>query len=282
MYEVAKLLFIKALTPLHVGIGRAEGYHVDLPIQRDEFSYPTIWASSLKGAVKTYLLDKDVKKYLGSEPEERETRPSSISILDARLIFIPARTIESIWTYVTTHHLLGYLQRYTNVYNEINRSSQATLNLDAVTSINKILSSKFANKILLNEVELSVEKRDKLLEETGLDKTLPADIYNSIKTQGLVVVPEISNLGLSIINRSILVQYRVRLKREEKTVDTGPWSEEYVPMETVFVSLVLCSKYLEKRGEEICSELEKNIDGRAIYVGGKETIGRGLLRLYVR
>jgi len=68
------MLYIKALTPIHVGVGRGEATHVDLPLQRDEFGFPTIWASSLKGAIKSNLKG-DVKKYLGSEPLGRHFHP---------------------------------------------------------------------------------------------------------------------------------------------------------------------------------------------------------------
>jgi len=108
MYSQSTLLYIRALTPIHVGVGRGEGVHVDLPVQRDEFGFPTIWASSFKGAVKANV-GGEVKKYLGSEPMEAESTPSSISLLDAKLVFIPVRILDNVWTYATTPHLLGYL-----------------------------------------------------------------------------------------------------------------------------------------------------------------------------
>ena len=47
-----RLLWVLALTSIHPGVGRSEEAHVDLPVQRDEFGLPAIWASSLKGAVR--------------------------------------------------------------------------------------------------------------------------------------------------------------------------------------------------------------------------------------
>jgi CRISPR-associated protein Cmr4 len=52
----ARLVFIEALTPLHPGAGRSVEGLADLPVQRDEFGFPTIWASSLKGAIKSAKL----------------------------------------------------------------------------------------------------------------------------------------------------------------------------------------------------------------------------------
>ena len=49
------LVLYSALTPLHIGIGRAPGA-VDLPIARDSFGYPFIPGSSIKGSVKSFCL----------------------------------------------------------------------------------------------------------------------------------------------------------------------------------------------------------------------------------
>jgi CRISPR-associated protein Cmr4 len=289
LYEHAKLLFIRALTPIHVGIGRTEGYHVDLPIQRDEFGYPTIWASSLKGAVKANIVDKNIKKYLGAEPGEREMYPSSISILDAKLLAIPGRVLEGVWTYITTTQLLDYLEKYVSVYNEVNKTTQLKLDLSILRPAKTAKYTRHG-RIFANEYELEVEDAlpSNYLEQSGLKGILPDDVVNNIASRGLLVVSEVSNLGMNLVNRSVLVQYRVRLKRGEKTVDTGPWSEEYLPVETVFVSLALCRKFkdkesgVEKTPDQVCDDFANAIGGRALYLGGKETIGRGLVKIYTR
>ena len=293
LYEQARLLFIRALTSIHVGIGRTEGYHVDLPIQRDEFGYPTIWASSLKGAVKANISGcmNYVKKYLGAEPGEKETYPSSISILDAKLLLVPGRVLEGVWTYITTTHLLEYLEKYVSIYTEVNKASQLGLQLPVLKPSKDAKYTK-PGKIFINEYELEVAAEDTLpnnfVDKSGLKNILPEEIVNNIIGRGLLVVSESNNLGLSLVNKSVLIQYRVRLKRGEKIVDTGPWSEEYLPMETLLVSLVLCRGFkdketsIEKNPETVCEEFKSAIDGKSIYLGGKETIGRGLVKFYVR
>jgi len=286
LYEHAKLLFIRALTSIHVGMGRTEGYHVDLPIQRDEFGYPTIWASSLKGAVKANISVNQVKKYLGSEPDEKETYPSSISITDAKLLVIPGRVLEGVWTYVTTTQLLENLEKYVNIYNEVNKTSPLNLSILKPTG-----SAKYTRpgRVFVNEYELEVDAKDTLpsnfLDQSGLKSILPNEIASNIASRGLLIVSEANNLGLNLVNKSILIQYRVRLKRGEKTVDTGPWSEEYLPMETVFVSLVLCRDFKDKEknisAENVCKEFASTLNGKSLYLGGKETIGRGLVKIYL-
>ncbi|MCX8185483.1 MAG: RAMP superfamily CRISPR-associated protein, partial [Sulfolobales archaeon] len=72
VYVGRAILYVRALTPLHVGVGRGYSAQVDLPVQRDEFGFPVIWSSSLKGALKAWV-EGSVRKCFGPEPEELET-----------------------------------------------------------------------------------------------------------------------------------------------------------------------------------------------------------------
>jgi len=288
MYESSLVLYVRALTPVHVGVGRGEAAHVDLPIQRDEFGFPIIWANSLKGAIKANLSD-NVRKYLGSEPRE-ETLPSHISLLDARLVLMPVRTLRGVWAYGTTPHLLGYLARYLEIYADVSKAGadiykevQQLANLvppGATKAISTLVEEK-DSLVIVNETELEVEKKKEPLD--ALSKVLPDEIAELVKKQGLMIIPDRDGQGLEILSRSLMFQYRVRLNRDTKTVDAGPWSEEYVPMETLFVSVALCRSF--KQGDrkieagELCEAFRKAINGKTMYVGGKETIGRGLVRL---
>jgi len=241
--------------------------------------------------VKANISVNQVKKYLGSDPDEKETYPSSISITDAKLLTIPGRVLEGIWTYITTTQLLENLEKYANIYNEINRTSPLNLNLSILKPTRSAKYTK-PGSVFVNEYELEVDAKDTLpgnfLDKSGLKSILPNEIASNIASQGLLILSEANNLGLNLINKSVLIQYRIRLKREEKTVDTGPWSEEYLPMETVFVSLVLCREFKDKEKNitespmDVCNKFTSTLDGKSLYLGGRETIGRGLVKIYLR
>ncbi len=283
MYSRASLLYIRALTPLHVGVGRYEGSIVDLPIQRDEFGFPTIWASSLKGALKANVDDANVKAYFGSEPGVSPTQPSDVSFMDARLLLIPARALTKVWTFVATKTLLEVFSRYVEIYNAISSKSKGGKVLDP-SNLSKLIeevSNKTVtnqnltgNKIYVNEYEMEVSQSP---HTKWLIENLPEDIKKAAEEHGVVVLPDKDNLGLRLVNRSVMIQWRVRLDKERKTVNGGLWSEEYLPMETVLVSLVLCRT---RDGKDPCEDLRRTLNGRAIFVGGKESIGRGLVKLY--
>ncbi|MEM4584668.1 MAG: type III-B CRISPR module RAMP protein Cmr4 [Ignisphaera sp.] len=288
MYSAAKLLYIKAYTPLHVGIGRGEKAYVDLPIQRDEYGYPVIWSSSLKGAIKANL-DSDIRPYLGSEPGEPLSKPSAVVFLDARLLLIPVRVINKVWAYATSINLLKIFNKYVEALNSMNEQYKLNqLDLSKLSGDKAMVSKKeliHNGRVMINEMELEAEVCEKILEFIHLADALPQEIKTVVEDRGLVIIPDKENMDLRIINRSIIIQHRVRLKREEKVVERGGlWSEEYVPMESVFASVILCrdTKHnnVDKKALDVCESIASKLNGKFIYVGGKESIGKGLVKLY--
>ena len=52
MYKIARPLFFRCITPMHVGCGSDLGI-VDLPIQREKHTgYPKIESSGIKGCIR--------------------------------------------------------------------------------------------------------------------------------------------------------------------------------------------------------------------------------------
>ncbi len=292
--SVGALLYIVALTPIHPGVGRAEGAQVDLPVQRDEFGLPTIWASSLKGALKSYLLERagtqddersKVLVVFGPEPGEGEASDytSSASLLDARLLLIPARSLKGLWIYVTSPHMLKMLNTYREVvgYGAVQELRNYYDAKEALVSSDKFYVD--GNKLVVNEVEV----------KAGLDSNLSAALSKALDNTAealkelgarldVLLLPD--DLAPTIVRRSLLVQYRVRLGTGVKKVEEGPWSEEYVPQFTVFVSGVLFRKPSRRdvQGLDTAEKVRQWLTGKGISslaLGGKESIGKGIVRL---
>lgn len=294
------LLFLKAMTPLHVGTGRAYAAHVDLPVQRDEYGFPSIWASSLKGALKSNIGDKDesIKKCFGPDPEKLGSAMvagyahSRVIVTDARLVLFPARVLKGIFAYGSSPHLLNqfgkYLEAKDNTGISIDESLLKELNEGyAIVSEEELVDK---DSIMINELTLKAKVHEDLIEKIGLNKILPEEIYNEVNDRGLILIPDVNNISLNVVNRGMFIQYRVRLHRDRKTVEEGPWSEEYIPSNTILASLILCSGRevpagTESGGQKIKCDAETlknyiNENMKVIFVGGKETIGRGLTKLY--
>ncbi|RLF14813.1 MAG: type III-B CRISPR module RAMP protein Cmr4 [Thermoprotei archaeon] len=260
-YYDADLVLINALTNLHVGVGRSGGI-VDLPVQRDELGYPCIYSSSIKGALKTTLLQAFtrlnheraytvVKALLGPEPEEGETFESSIAILDAYLIAMPVRSLKGVYAYVTAPilldrfwerlellkgvrgslNLLGKLERPPLL--DIGEEEALCMGGNCKDLIVEELSDESVKRVVLGEHVLKLTEPD--VDEQEKFKPF-FDILGLEKP--LLMVND--NTAKEIVERGLVRVTRVRLRRETKTVDTGGlWTEEYMPMRTRLHTLIL-------------------------------------------
>jgi CRISPR-associated protein Cmr4 len=339
--SAAKLLFIHALTPLHPGAGRFGATEVvDLPVQRDEFGFPTIWSSSLKGVLRSsfelrarsqtdeakQVADETfVRAVFGPEPASPEVSEysSAISVLDARLLMIPARSLKGVWCYLTSPHLLNYYRVYLEVASEY--APQLKTNLEGVKKLVEAAESAFKSKgadadraalvsdercvirsdqrsvIVLNEEEFAAEVRSEL---AGIWNFLPT----GIEQRSIAVVTD--DAAERLVRKSLVVQPRVRLDYERKTVSRGGlWDEEYLPQRTLMVSLIVARQprqSLSKIAERIAKNLRESeneakelvdkalkslsdLDATAILsklselksavLGGKETVGKGVAKL---
>ncbi|MEM0267601.1 MAG: type III-B CRISPR module RAMP protein Cmr4 [Thermofilaceae archaeon] len=255
-YQLADLVLIEAVTHVHAGVGRAGGV-VDLPVQRDEYGYPCIYASSLKGALKTALLwalvkekndltlaRRAVEALLGPEPEPEESFESSVAVLDARLVAMPVRSLRGVYAYVTSPVLLRSFLEYSRLYGAseklvgdveslLNKTKEvARGSCLCVGDKDQLVVSELEGKIiLLEELWLNpqqVQSGGELSKALGLDKPL------------LVLHDDEARHA---IDRGLLRLTRVRLRRDTKTVEEGGlWSEEYVPAKTRFATVFLFKK----------------------------------------
>jgi CRISPR-associated protein Cmr4 len=272
-----RVILLEALTPLHPGAGRGAG-HVDLPAQRDEFGFPAVWATSLKGALKsTHLLSCDtlsgeldkvacrrrVLLIFGPETDEAHEYASAVSFLDARLVAIPARSLRGVWTYTTSPHLLRYLLRYLEAAEHsaagelgklLEEVKQAVAGGGAVVSNDRVL---VGGNAVLNEMTLPAKMHDAAVRLASL---FPGEVGKLVGEQGLVIVGD--DVVGELVRRSLLVQTRVRLDYRRKTVASGGlWEEEYVPQFTIFATVLFCTgvKAAKERAEAFAKNDVKKI-----------------------
>ncbi len=299
-YDIGYLFFIKCITPIHVGAisGRQM---VDKSVQRDNLELPMIFSSSIKGAIRHQVdnlseicgKDIDKKKLFGQEPGEPTPRPGSIVFLDARLLFIPTREIDLTYVYVTSPILLHKLFLYYEVIHGKRLIDDEDLNKILVEEGKFIILSTGKGPRNIEKKEkkgLYVNERE-LICQGILDEKLREKFTNILKIIGIENEPIIIISDKDIVpiaNDSTIVYWRNRLKKDMKVVERGAlWSEEYIPDGTVFVSGVFLStsmllneeeKLCEKVREDAKKLLEKILKDKYYFVGGLETIGKGLIK----
>jgi len=325
-----------AITPLHPGAGRAPGV-VDLPVARDSMGYPIIFASALKGALKalcgrelckksdgSLCVDSDKGRLkcdecddkcrlccclFGSEPEESESHPGVLSVLDFVPFAFPVPSADLGYVYVTSRLLLNRVHLvldaldYANV-DKARELKQAISELVEKSSDDESLAlvevsrdnvdiAGMREKVRRGEISNLSKLAEVLSKLGGLASTL---------TKRLIVVPD--SKAVSVIEKALIRITRVRLRRDRKTVVEGAlWTEEYIPPGTVFIGGVIalplenkyCRKYYEGKVtsksmdlllEQILDDFKREVleaKENTVYfvVGGKETIGRGLIKAVV-
>lgn len=295
-------LLASALTHLHPGAGRSPGV-VDLPVIRDPLGYPFIPGSSIKGALKSLLarkykcldgngrlscdkhLDNHLKQnnknddcrniccLLGSEPTDTEKIPSRIIITDLYPLLIPVPSLDRGLVFATSPLLL---------------SRAKAIAPQGVKMLDHLLGSLQAcsvNEIYLftSRLEVRICKPNISQLESVLEKLNP--LYTDLGLKdGIVVVPE--NTMRSLINKSLVRLTRVRIRRDTKTAEEqGLWTEEYIPHGTLFSGAILdtelrAEKCKNANVNDFLNKIFKNGRYMDIIIGGKESIGKGLVRLY--
>ena len=280
-YTFSEPFFIHAITHLHVGSGSSVDEEIDLPFQRDELGYPTIYASSLKGAIKSFLLKEFpnkrdlIYKVLGEDENPEEA--SLGTFLDAILFAIPSRIIEidnakpHVWVYVTTYELLKKVKSYLDSISQLSNASLSNLQ-NTIDRIDRVLQKKGKNITLGSSLKTAILNEDFHVE---LEEAHDVKILHITNDDVPLLVLE-DSIGKEVINRSLIRVRRIRIDKDKKTVVTGGlWSEEYVPMKTIFFSAFL-GKESKENAIFISCILRKL---KYVILGGKETIGKGIVEL---
>ena len=237
-----------------------------------------------------------------------------LSVLDMVPLFFPVPSLSHGYLYITTPYLTA---RASAILDAINAQKDKELKglkdfLDKAAELGQSLGEGKAvacssvnvdntGKAYVGSTEVTVEKDDSLSctsfgsllrELGGLAPSIPSR---------LIVVPDSD--GAVLVEKGLVRLTRVKLRVDTKTVaGTALWTEEYIPQGTVFLSGFLaitprknpyCCQYLNKDSDgclvdevdasKLLSDFIKALgsDDCTVYavIGGKETIGKGLLRL---
>ncbi len=299
-----------ALTHLHPGAGRAPGV-VDLPVVRDNLGYPMVFAQSVKGALKSLCgrrkravsdgrLDCGGEGRIccclfGGEPGEGEKGAGALTVLDLVPLAFPVASADKGYLYVTSHSLVsratallralgsGLADFFSRLFEESVHAKVLGLG-DVGDSVYVVTTPVRVERRASDELQKSLEVLKGLREVLSSIHPLAGTMFNR-----LLVLED--SLAVSVIDKALLRITRVRLDRATKTVARGAlWTEEYIPQGTVFLTGLASSGYLNSfcTGDEpICTDAKSCLEkvkeslaldkGFSVFIGGKETVGKGLM-----
>ncbi len=275
--------WLRAETGVHVGAGTTASL-VDLPVAREATtSYPYIPGSGLKGALLDFWRElgradtSEQEAIFGKKDNAGEKdHAGEVLISDARLAFLPLRSLRHVFVWVTCPYLIARLARDMGFAG----LGAAPITGDRVGDLadNKAIYLG-AKDLVIDDQLLSKRASDA---ETATEDSLlgalaalvPAAV--GLDKKHLVVVS--NEMFGFFARRRIPIRMRNSLEPETKTVKDGAlWSEEYLAPETLLYAIL----QPRKRDATSLAALEKALSERKfVQVGGNETVGEGWLSFH--
>lgn len=289
MFEAARMLYLYVESPLHAGAGRSLG-GLDLPIQRERSTeYPLVHAGGLKGALRAQLglTASELTVVFGPETDRADDHAGALAPHDARLLLFPVRSLAGVFAWTTSVDILQRFRRalsWTGVTPPWTPPPGVKAREALVGEASQILCD---GKLVLEEFTFAPAASqvvDDLAKWLGEEAFPLDDAYEYWQGQlpgKLCILPD-DDLRL-FTTLSTEVATRVHLDPATKTVAQGPWTEEYLPVDTLLYSPLLATQARDGSAlaaAEVMNKVEKAVERqKRLQLGGDETIGRGLVHL---
>ena len=264
MYD-HRLFLIENITPMHVGSGEANFGIVDNLVQRDVLtSYPTIHASSLKGALKEFFKEAIGAKsgfirYIFGEEEKDQTYAGNVRFFESYLLALPLRAEKAPYVMALSKNSL---QQLVDMMQMIKKEHK-----ELFAFVNDLASYKVYANITTQIEDFNTEKNHNL-----------QPIQELLKEEHIVILPE--EQFKSYLNELPVIA-RNRL---ENGISKNLFYEEVVPRKSRFFTLfsfpTTLNGYDEKDIANYNKEFLSTITQTELlpHIGANASIGYGVCR----
>lgn len=282
-----ELFHLHALSALHVGVGQAVGT-VDLPIARAKATnLPLVPGSALKGVLRDEFAGHADQTLLFG-PERIDTpdaaHAGAVAFGDAHLLLLPVRSLAGVMAWATCPFVLA---RYAA---DARRAGGASLpGVPRVEPGTVALADKTelvltGDKVVFEDLDLTAATGKVAAWATHFAHALFADDADS----GQLLQSHfalLSDADFSFLaDTATEVRARIRINDQTGTVKEGAlWYEENLPAESVLWGILGIGPGRVRNAP--CSAADAAIKlrngighGKLLQIGGKATIGRGLVR----
>ncbi len=307
MWRIATPMFIIAETPIHPGSGSNLSI-VDLPIQRERHtSFPKIEGSSLKGCIREtfeHLIGR--KNEVTKEaidivfgPEKGDQFAGAVAFTDAKILLFPVKSLKGIFAWVTCPFVLERFREDlsicgSNPLQELDKIDFSQLGKTICKQSNIVISSKIVLEEYTYEVGESEEtaKIAEVLSNAIFPQDGVYEFWREKLKRDLVILPDDDFREFTVNSTEVIT--RTRIDSTTGTVQRGAlWTEEYIPQDTIFYSIVTVSDiHSDNKGpfvsdsnkseaEKVMEFLTTGLSNTVIQIGGNQTIGKGIIRVKI-
>ena len=278
------LLFIHVLTGLHPGSGTALGV-VDLPVQRERHTHwPLIPGSSLKGVMRAECTrlagdrsDENILAAFGPEPGAASDHAGAVALSDARILAFPVRSLTGVFAWVTCPAVLSRLSRDLGLVGGGGFPPFPSPKKDTAACTAESPLVAHDECLMLEEFEFARDGDTEAIARWIAEWAVEDEGTKDRLRSHLAILHD--DDFTHFVRNATEVVARVGLDYERKTVRTGAlFYEEYLPAETLFYSLVLCSD--SRRDSQLSSAADilkwmRDRELEVLQIGGGETVGKG-------
>lgn len=299
MFTEKAIMFMYAVTPVHMGAGSALGV-IDNPIQRERHSeHPFFAGSGIKGALRDAGVESMGKemviKVFGPEKSGAE-HAGAASFSDGQIVAFPVRSLKEGYVYLTSPFVLERFFRLArivglNIFDSLSlpplSDTQALVLNDKLLANGQLVLESYAFEKAADSEKLKPVAQ--WLAQNALPQNDSAHKFFSEKLGKDLVMVNDTQFSFFVRN-STVVEPHVRIDDETGTAeDGGLFFTENLPPESLMVSLVMASIERRKKGEspneptpakKILETIMRNYENKIIQIGGDATTGRGQVVLH--
>lgn len=293
MFEKKAVMFLYAVSPVHMGAGTAVGV-IDNPIQRERHTgHPCFAGSGIKGAVRHGFeaVGGDptlVNELFGPESGGENLHAGALSFGDAQIVAFPVRSLKNGYVYATSPQALARAQRLIQQMAGV-QLPWPSLNVAEGCCLIANPELLSGDKLYLEAFEYTAQVSQDLpkVSEDLSKRALPDGneygFFRDKLKKDLVVLSDTDFAYFA--EHATLVEPHVRINVETGTAaEGGLFYTENLPPESLLIAPLLASQTRTGRGKnnempagEVLAKIKTAIDQRLLQIGGDATTGRGLV-----
>lgn len=300
------LYSIRALSSVHCGVGQGTN-DIDLPTARHAVTgHPLVPGSSLKGVLKDEFTNENGKYYkaqyidkvrslFGGDSSDAVSYASAISVGDANLVALPARSNYGTFAYLASTYTLQMFKSLCVRLGNNDCPAIPSFGLEDPTNghyrvavaSDSVVVKPNSDEVYLEELDLKVDKSLQGLCDQWAD-VLARSFFEDEEGQRLfkkrfAIVDD--NALNFLTETSLPVDAHIAIDDKTGCVKDGAlWYEETMPSETLLAGMISVDQSFNPKLEALAEDLAMLIsEQKSLYcqIGGKATTGKGFVVMRV-